>query len=230
MIISHKHKFIFLKTNKTAGTSVEVALSKFCGVDDIITPISERDEVIRKDLGYLGPRNYSVPLNKYSVKDWAKLILRGEKQAYFNHISAYDVRRLIGPKIWNSYFKFCIVRNPWDLVISKYYWHYKSEPRPPISEFLGSWAVENLKRRGYGIYTIDGKVVVDRLCRYENLSEEINDVCRNALDIQEEVSLPRTKSNTRTDKRHYQDILTPEDKYKIQEIFGDEISVLGYEF
>ncbi|MEL6382956.1 MAG: chondroitin 4-O-sulfotransferase, partial [Cyanobacteria bacterium J06626_18] len=31
MIISHEYKFIFLKTRKTAGTSIEIALSKFCG-------------------------------------------------------------------------------------------------------------------------------------------------------------------------------------------------------
>ena len=38
MIISHKHKFIFIKTRKTAGTSIELFLSRFCGPEDIITP------------------------------------------------------------------------------------------------------------------------------------------------------------------------------------------------
>ena len=31
MIISHRHKFIYLKARKVAGTSVEVALARHCG-------------------------------------------------------------------------------------------------------------------------------------------------------------------------------------------------------
>ena len=38
-IISYRHKFIFVKTVKTAGTSIEVHLAAKCGPKDIVTPI-----------------------------------------------------------------------------------------------------------------------------------------------------------------------------------------------
>ncbi|TAE78164.1 MAG: hypothetical protein EAZ84_02360 [Verrucomicrobia bacterium] len=38
MVISHKHRFIFIKTAKTAGTSIEAFLSPHCGPDDVFTP------------------------------------------------------------------------------------------------------------------------------------------------------------------------------------------------
>ena len=58
MIISHKHQFIFIKTKKTAGTSIEIALSQFCGEKDIITTISEEDEQIRQELNFSSAQNY----------------------------------------------------------------------------------------------------------------------------------------------------------------------------
>ena len=50
MIISHEHKFIFLKTKKTAGTAIEAALSELCGASDVITPYREESEQHRKGL------------------------------------------------------------------------------------------------------------------------------------------------------------------------------------
>lgn len=44
MILSHKHKFIFIKTVKTAGTSIEVDLNQIFGRTDIATPISPHIE------------------------------------------------------------------------------------------------------------------------------------------------------------------------------------------
>ena len=54
MIASHAHRFIFLKTRKTAGTSVEIALSKACGPDDVITVTSPEDEELRTAAGGRG--------------------------------------------------------------------------------------------------------------------------------------------------------------------------------
>jgi len=40
MILSHRYKFIFIKTRKTAGTSIEIYLSQFTKAFDVVTPIS----------------------------------------------------------------------------------------------------------------------------------------------------------------------------------------------
>ncbi len=39
MIISHEHRFIFVKTRKTAGTSVEVFLADHVEPGAIVTPV-----------------------------------------------------------------------------------------------------------------------------------------------------------------------------------------------
>jgi hypothetical protein len=58
MILSHEHKFIFLRTKKTAGTSIELALSELCGPDDIITPLTREDEARRT--GRRGAQNWRL--------------------------------------------------------------------------------------------------------------------------------------------------------------------------
>ena len=56
MIVSHSHRFIFIKTRKVAGTSVELFLSQFCGEEDIVTTLGP-DEKLREGMG---ARNYWV--------------------------------------------------------------------------------------------------------------------------------------------------------------------------
>ena len=138
MIICHTYKFIFLKTEKTAGTSIEIALSKFCGPDYIITPITSEDEEIRKKLGYRGPQNYRFPLSSYTIYELARFLIKRKKKRFLNHISARKAREYIGNEIWDSYYKFCVERNPWDRCVSFYYWRNRSEPRPAISEYIHS--------------------------------------------------------------------------------------------
>jgi len=110
-----------------------------------------------------------------------------------------------------------------------YYWRCKSEPRPTITEFLASGTVQLLKRKGYDLYTSDNKVVIDKICRFENLSEELERICTR-LGFPEKLTLPRTKSVFRKDKRHYRDILNKSDQMTIAELFSDEIYLFNYRF
>lgn len=220
MILSHKYRFIFIKTNKTAGTSIEVALSKFCGSKDIITPINEEDEAIRQGLGYRGPQNYT---------DADGSIL------FYNHISAKHVRdiikthNLMNEKKWGRYYKFCFERNPWDRAISLYYWRYQDEPRPSISEFIASEELADFAEKSVKSYMKGDNVLVDRVCRYEKLEEELEFVC-NQVGIPEKLELPRCKTNARKDKRPYQELLSDSDRARIAELFAKEIELMGYEF
>ena len=215
MIISHKHKFIFIKTKKTAGTSIEIALSKICGDKDIITPITPEDENTRRALGYRGPQNY------YDVNS---------VQLFYNHIPASSIRMLVGDEIWDTYFKFCFERNPWDKVISWYFWEHQSEPRPSISEFIQSGHAGLVGGPGgFDLYTIGGKVAVDRVCLYENINQEMERI-QNQLKLPDIPALPTAKSRFRKDKRHYRELLGAEDRIAIEKLFAREIAQFGFTF
>lgn len=215
MIISHRYRYIFLKTNKTAGTSVEIALSRFCGEADIITPISPEDEMTRRQNGYPGPRNFRVP--------------GAANGGYYNHITASEIVGLLDPDIWDSYFKFSIERNPWDRVISMYYWKCQSEPRPSLSEFLTSGDLQLLKSRGIDLYSINGEVAVDQVCRYERLQEDLDDIAVR-LGFPDKLELPRAKSRFRKDRRPYREVYSDLEREHVAQVFADEIRLFGYQF
>jgi hypothetical protein len=228
MIISHKRKFIFLKTNKTAGTSIEIALSEFCGEKDIITPIFPKDEQVRKSLGFRGSQNYKIPFPQYLLSDWISFFIKGKRKQLYDHICASKVKGLIGEEVWNRYYKFCFERNPWDRVISLYYFQTR-EPRPSISEFIESGKVSILKQRGFLLYTIDGELAVDKVYLYENLYNEIEKISKR-FGFPHRPNLPNAKGNYRIDKRHYREILSHEERLKITKMFAQEINLFGYEY
>lgn len=229
MIISHEYRFIFIKTAKTAGTSVEIALSRFCGDRDVITPISPEDEVIRRELGGRGPQHCVVPLWRYGAAEWKRLVRRRKRTRFYHHIPARDIRQYLGRRIWDGYYKFCFERNPWDRVVSLYHWICRTEPRPALAEFVKSAALLGLKGRGFGAYTIDGSVAVDRVCRYEALEEELESV-RVHCGLPERLSLPRAKGSTRSDRRHFREILDPDSRDRIGSLFAEEIRLFGYAY
>lgn len=228
LILSHDYKFVFIKTNKTAGTSVEIALSRFCGPGDIVTPISPEDEDMRRSLGFTGAQNYLAPRGPLSAAV-DRILRRSPEKAFFNHMSAQQVRALIPAETWTGYFKFCIERNPWDRVVSSYFWKNKKEPRPSILNWLEQGGHDVLRRRGRDLYMIDGKIVVDHVVRYETLREDLESV-RQKLGMPEPLHLPHAKSSTRTDRRHYRDILGEAERRIVERDFAFEIETFGYEF
>lgn len=92
MIILHSHKLIFIKTRKTAGTSFEIALSKWANDDDTITPISPLDEGLRLSMGFRGPQNYVSGVGA-----------EGKILKLKNHSSVSDVATFLGEDVFPGY-------------------------------------------------------------------------------------------------------------------------------
>ncbi len=215
MIISHKYKFIFLKTTKTAGTSVEISLSRFCGDDDVITPISLKDEAIRKLLGKR-PQNYldfDAQGNEY--------------KKYFNHITAKEIQCVIEPSIWDSYYKFCFERNPFDRAISLYYFLCQNKSIK-FDDWLKNKYTNPFLKKNWNIYTINDKVVVDFIGKYENIRSDLTFVCQK-LNIPFDGYLPKAKGFFRNDNRPYYEFLNGEQMQIIRECNSNVIDLLGYD-
>ena len=201
MVISHEYKFIFIKTLKTAGTSIEVFLSDKCAESDVFTPIIPPVAPHR-------PRNYGD---------------------FYNHIPAFELRRKISADIWDSYFKFAVERNPWDKTLSRYHMlNPQGDESMTFDEYLAKGELPLNFPRYMGIECRD--IIVDRVLRYENLNEELGHVFAQ-LGISFDGSLGvRAKGNHRLDRRPYQEIYTQEQKQIVADAFSKEIALHGYTF
>ena len=85
-----------------------------------------------------------------------------------------------------------------------------------------------MKRNGFGVYTINGKIAVDKIYLYEERETALEDIYMR-LGLPERMSLPKAKGGFRPDRRSYHEILTDEEKNRIAEKFADEISLFGYQ-
>jgi len=237
MIISHSQQFIFLANRKTASTSVGITFSSACNKRDVITPLGQ-DESIRRELGYLAPRNY-IPLKNIP----SYILLRLQRKLYGRNIS--DALKKIGlhthitptrtlnylpQKTWDSYFKFCFVRNPWDLVISKYFWVIRNDPNPiSLDAYINSSKIKSVAKRSREMYTINDDIALNRICIYENIQAEVNQIFEE-LSLPGEPKLPNAKRQFRSDHRHYRDVLNDNQADKIAKIFEKEIELAGHSY
>ncbi len=234
VIISHRHKFIFIKTGKTAGTSIEVALNAICGAEDVCTPLGKRlkDRSSRPGEEALEPRNWQgffwpafgpdVPWDRTrrEIKD----ALRRRK--FFNHISADQVRRRVPRSVWDGYTKFCFERNPWDKTVSAFHWERK---RLEVPQDFTDWIRVRKPPSHVERYSVNGAIAMDFIGKFERLAEDFNDILRS-IGVGEIPELPRTKTGFRPDEKHYRDFYTDETREIVAKACAREIKLFGYEF
>jgi hypothetical protein len=138
VIVSHRHKFVFVKTHKTAGSSLEVALARECGDDDVV---SHMEDNIASGI----PRNYGPTSRLGPAYNRHKLLRKIVHRHspllgayYYEHMPAWRIRELLGEARWAEYFCFCFERNPWDKVVSYYLWkkHGQGRAMLPFADYL----------------------------------------------------------------------------------------------
>ncbi len=253
MVISHRFRFIFIKTTKVGGTSLEMILDKLCGPDDVFPPHWH------PETGY-EPRNYEGDFDPFpelmhvaqhekgltehalnaTWKQWKA------REHFHESLPAWQLKCRLPASIWNSYFKFTLERNPWDKAISRYY-HSKGvyEPKygkeltmdnwldyfegriaqPWVTKAWGSEAPYNYPR--YADPWTD-EILVDKICRYENMDAELQEVFAR-VGMPWTVSIPRTaKTGYRTDRRPYREVLTKDQRDRIAKACAKEIALMGY--
>src|SRR5256714_8557178 len=229
MIISYEHKFIFVKTVKTAGTSIEVFLSRYCGPDDVLTPVVPPVE------GH-EPRNHEgvvyPALDVFKPPFGPLSDLRHpfrKRKKFYHHMPAWVIQKRVSPEIWKHYFKFCVERNPWDKVLSHYHMH---SARQGGSLTLDQYLAVGKFPVNYVRYTdFCGKnIIVDRVVRYENLMPELVEVFAR-INVPFEGTLgAKAKSEYRADRTPYQLVFNENQRRIVEKAFAREIELHGYRF
>lgn len=230
MIISHRYRFIFVKTVKTAGTSVEWYLNSHLGPDDVATPVYPPVEghVHRNHQGWFNPIPEVLASSPRAAKRAGLDVLT--RRRFYNHLPAYKIRARVGEDLWDDYFTFCVERNPWDKTVS-FYSMLRARADGPLEweDFIaGDDHCRNL------MYYTDprdpSKVIVDKVLRYEELNDELAKVFAD-LGVPFDGRLSeRAKSEHASGRRPYWEWYNEAQRERIAEVFDDEIAMHGYVF
>ena len=131
VLVSHKHKFIFLKTRKTAGSSIELYLQKYCGPPSY-TP-NEITDCVQTKHGIIG---FMSPFGALETrKERARRARKPGNEIWRSHMKAGKVKENLPGEQWETYRKLSAVRNPFDRTVSLYYFRNNLQGRAIPDDF-----------------------------------------------------------------------------------------------
>ncbi len=220
MLVSHRYRFIYLKTRKTAGSSIELAFEPYARPEGWTPPDGDpafATEEMVSEAGIVGARS---PEPK-------------ERATYIDHMQADQVRRRVPREVWRNYFKFCAIRNPWDKAVSFFHFAHKKvkdeDPDEVVKRFR-RWVAngQQTRTRDKAIYWIAGRPVVDGYIRYHHLEEDAHAIASH-LGI-ETLEIGGIHSGFRPDKLHYTAYYDDGAREAVAETFADEIAHFGWTF
>jgi hypothetical protein len=222
MIVSHEYEFIFVKTRKTAGTSIEVHLARHLGDDAVVTPVTPPVEghVARHHDERFNPLPQMLHQRRVGPA-WRDL---RRHRTFYNHIPAARIRERVGTKVWDRYFKFCFERDPWEKVVSWYYFRRDRHPGMTFDEFVRTQALPS----DFDLYSLDGRVAMDFVGQFSRLTTDL----ATALDHvgwPHPIELTREKGTTRPADAATDAHFTPALDARVAEVFAREIAEFGYD-
>lgn len=219
VLVSHKYKFIYIKNMKVAGSSVESLFGKYCTCNDYSYDDRKYSD-INKD-GIVGSRNH------------------GDKFKWHGHLKASKIKEFLGDDKFNSYYKFCVVRNPWDALVSRYFYSLGRRKERNVNKKyykidFKTWVLKSFNidfQNNWSIYSINEKPICDFYIKYENLNEDILKVAKKLNIIDFDITkLPNHKSQYRKDRKHYSSYYDDELIEIVEKKFKKEIDLFNYKF
>lgn len=230
MIISHRYKFIFLKTEKTASTSLAHLFKSIVLEHDQLHPAN-----IEVKRGLI--REYG-DLNAISFEE-GRGRLRRSLPRYFGlhgHAKAKDIRQFIGSRLFDDYVKITSERNPWDRQVSLFSHRSNSKQQLNLSDFdrcICSPVYDALhynRLHNWDIYSVDDRIIADYVIRFEHLNSDLVRVL-DAIGIDpERYELPHRRGQHRKGSNSYQDLYTDRSRELVGKWYAKEIEHFGYEF
>lgn len=217
MLISHKYKFIFFKSIKTASSSVFEFFTPYCLPDE---ENFKHENYL--DLSHIGFYKTGIVGDPNSNSKYNKM-----------HVRCQRVKKVldeINKKIWRKYFKFSVVRNPWDLCVSRYFWH-KANNKPYNFEQMIKMLSTGLIPARKDLYQMNDNYICDYYIKYENLLDDIKTVCEKCNIKKYDLNnLTNQKSNYRDHSISYREYYNSELKDIVARVYADDIKKFNYSF